>query len=182
MHEGVLKSIRESKSKNRIFIEKVLSERLSVVLTVEPFFMGVNMPPLYMNLQIAAFIIHSERSDECIDFTMISNLYEICQNCEKSPCGGKTTGQSKLCTFFEILGWKVYRVPETANFLLSGGIKFSDLSEDQVDTFQRKSSQNLAVYTSQQLFNTLFNGVQHLNIVIDYFNFQKTRESTTLKC
>ncbi|XP_025190370.1 TRPL translocation defect protein 14-like [Melanaphis sacchari] len=52
------------------------------------------------------------------------------------PCGGKTTGQSKLCTFFENLGWKVYRVPETANVLLSGGIKFSELTEDQVDTFQ----------------------------------------------
>ncbi|KAE8744771.1 hypothetical protein FOCC_FOCC008587, partial [Frankliniella occidentalis] len=47
------------------------------------------------------------------------------------PCGGKTTGQSRLCTFFENLGWKVFRVPETATVLLSGGIKFSDLSEDE---------------------------------------------------
>ena len=23
------------------------------------------------------------------------------------PCGGKTTGQSKLATFFESIGWKV---------------------------------------------------------------------------
>ena len=23
------------------------------------------------------------------------------------PCGGKTTGQTRLCTFFENLGWKV---------------------------------------------------------------------------
>ncbi|KAE9524172.1 hypothetical protein AGLY_015417, partial [Aphis glycines] len=59
------------------------------------------------------------------------------------PCGGKTTGQSKLCTFFENLGWKVYRVPETANVLLSGGIKFSDLSEDQVDTFQENLLKNI---------------------------------------
>ncbi|KAF4529299.1 hypothetical protein B566_EDAN011393 [Ephemera danica] len=44
------------------------------------------------------------------------------------PCGGKTTGQSRLCTFFENLGWKVFRVPETATVLLSGGIKFSDLT------------------------------------------------------
>nr|XP_018916959.1 PREDICTED: TRPL translocation defect protein 14 isoform X2 [Bemisia tabaci] len=44
------------------------------------------------------------------------------------PCGGKTTGQSRLCTFFENLGWKVFRVPETATVLLSGGIKFTDLS------------------------------------------------------
>ena len=38
------------------------------------------------------------------------------------PCGGKTTGQARLCTFFENLGWKVFRVPETATVLLSGGI------------------------------------------------------------
>ncbi|CAG9096088.1 unnamed protein product [Plutella xylostella] len=47
------------------------------------------------------------------------------------PCGGKTTGQSRLCTFFENLGWKVFRVPETATVLLSGGVKFADLSPDE---------------------------------------------------
>uniref|UniRef100_A0A1Q3FYG0 NadR/Ttd14 AAA domain-containing protein n=1 Tax=Culex tarsalis TaxID=7177 RepID=A0A1Q3FYG0_CULTA len=47
------------------------------------------------------------------------------------PCGGKTTGQARLCTFFENLGWKVFRVPETATVLLSGGIKFSDLTADE---------------------------------------------------
>ncbi|KAK4292007.1 hypothetical protein Pmani_035198 [Petrolisthes manimaculis] len=52
------------------------------------------------------------------------------------PCGGKTTGQSRLSTFFENLGWKVYRVPETSTVLLSGGIKFADLSEDEAMTFQ----------------------------------------------
>nr|CAH0100669.1 unnamed protein product [Daphnia galeata] len=46
------------------------------------------------------------------------------------PCGGKTTGQSRLCTFFENLGWKVFRVPETASTLLSGGVKFADLSPE----------------------------------------------------
>ncbi len=25
------------------------------------------------------------------------------------PCGGKTTGQARLSTFFENLGWKVFR-------------------------------------------------------------------------
>jgi len=25
------------------------------------------------------------------------------------PCGGKTTGQARLCTFFENMGWKVGR-------------------------------------------------------------------------
>ncbi|KAH0561361.1 TRPL translocation defect protein 14 [Cotesia glomerata] len=46
------------------------------------------------------------------------------------PCGGKTTGQARLCTFFENMGWKVFRVPETATVLLSGGVKFSDLTEE----------------------------------------------------
>lgn len=52
------------------------------------------------------------------------------------PCGGKTTGQTRLCTFFENLGWKVYRVPETASVLLSGGIKFNDLTPDESYNFQ----------------------------------------------
>ncbi|XP_055619555.1 TRPL translocation defect protein 14 isoform X3 [Toxorhynchites rutilus septentrionalis] len=52
------------------------------------------------------------------------------------PCGGKTTGQARLCTFFENLGWKVFRVPETATVLLSGGIKFSDLTTDEAYKFQ----------------------------------------------
>ncbi|XP_046999143.1 TRPL translocation defect protein 14 isoform X1 [Schistocerca americana] len=51
------------------------------------------------------------------------------------PCGGKTTGQSRLCTFFENMGWKVFRVPETATVLLSGGIKFTDLSAQEVLAF-----------------------------------------------
>ena len=48
------------------------------------------------------------------------------------PCGGKTTGQAHLATFFESLGWKVFRVPETATVLMSGGIAFGDLNEEQV--------------------------------------------------
>ncbi|KAK9876990.1 hypothetical protein WA026_016019 [Henosepilachna vigintioctopunctata] len=67
------------------------------------------------------------------------------------PCGGKTTGQTRLCTFFENLGWKVFRVPETASVLLSGGIKFSDLSEDEAVLFQ----ENL-LKTMIQIENTFF--------------------------
>ena len=52
------------------------------------------------------------------------------------PCGGKTTGQAKLATFFENLGWKVFRVPETATVLMSGGIAFGDLNEEQIFDFQ----------------------------------------------
>lgn len=67
------------------------------------------------------------------------------------PCGGKTTGQSRLCTFFENLGWKVFRVPETASTLLSGGVKFADLSPDDAKLFQ----ENL-LKTMIQMENTFF--------------------------
>ncbi|RWS07739.1 uncharacterized protein B4U79_14730 [Dinothrombium tinctorium] len=52
------------------------------------------------------------------------------------PCSGKTTGQARLSTFFENLGWKVYRVPETATTLFSGGIRFPELTAEEKDTFQ----------------------------------------------
>ncbi|XP_054166405.1 TRPL translocation defect protein 14-like [Oppia nitens] len=52
------------------------------------------------------------------------------------PCSGKTTGQARLCTFFENIGWKVYRVPETATTLFSGGVRFPDLSKEAADKFQ----------------------------------------------
>lgn len=67
------------------------------------------------------------------------------------PCGGKTTSQARLSTFFENLGWKVYRVPETATVLLSGGIKFSDLNSDETYKFQ----ENL-LRTMIQIENTYF--------------------------
>ncbi|XP_073944316.1 TRPL translocation defect 14 isoform X2 [Choristoneura fumiferana] len=67
------------------------------------------------------------------------------------PCGGKTTGQSRLCTFFENLGWKVFRVPETATVLLSGGVKFADLTPDEATKFQ----ENL-LKTMVQIENTFF--------------------------
>lgn len=67
------------------------------------------------------------------------------------PCGGKTTGQARLCTFFENLGWKVYRVPETASVLLGGGIKWHDLTHEEVLGFQ----DNL-IKTMMQVENTFF--------------------------
>ncbi|KAI5694679.1 hypothetical protein M8J75_003170 [Diaphorina citri] len=67
------------------------------------------------------------------------------------PCGGKTTGQSRLCTFFENLGWKVFRVPETATVLLSGGIKFTDLTAEEAFKFQ----ENL-LHCMIQIENTFF--------------------------
>ncbi|VDD96581.1 unnamed protein product, partial [Enterobius vermicularis] len=53
------------------------------------------------------------------------------------PCGGKTTGQSRLRTFFENMGWKVYTVSETATILLGGGVKFEELSYEQAYQFQK---------------------------------------------
>lgn len=67
------------------------------------------------------------------------------------PCGGKTTGQARLSTFFENLGWKVFRVPETATVLLSGGVKFSDLTPEEAISFQ----ENL-LKTMLQIENTFF--------------------------
>ena len=52
------------------------------------------------------------------------------------PCGGKTTGQARLSTFFENLGWKVFRVPETANILLGGGVNFAELTPEMAERFQ----------------------------------------------
>lgn len=43
------------------------------------------------------------KSDELYCTENISNaVYDFA-----GPCGGKTTGQARLCTFFENLGWKV---------------------------------------------------------------------------
>lgn len=71
------------------------------------------------------------------------------------PCGGKTTGQARLSTFFENLGWQVYRAPETAFVLMSGGIKFSELSKEQAYRFQ----ENL-LKTMMQIENSYFDLAQ----------------------
>jgi len=52
------------------------------------------------------------------------------------PCGGKTTAQITLATFFESLGWRVFRVPETATILLGGGVSFALLDDKQRLEFQ----------------------------------------------
>lgn len=52
------------------------------------------------------------------------------------PCSGKTTGQARLSTFLENYGWKVFRVPEAATVLLSGGVRFPDLTAAEVEKFQ----------------------------------------------
>ncbi len=59
--------------------------------------------------------------------------------------------RSRLSTFFENLGWKVYRVPETANVLLSGGVNFGEMNEESAEKFQ----ENLLL-TMMQVENTFF--------------------------
>jgi hypothetical protein len=49
---------------------------------------------------------------------------------------GATVERFRLSTFFENLGWKVYRVPETANILLSGGVNFAELTPEGAEKFQ----------------------------------------------
>ncbi|KAH7729112.1 hypothetical protein AAVH_03487, partial [Aphelenchoides avenae] len=53
------------------------------------------------------------------------------------PCGGKTTGQDRLASFFESMGWKVFTVPEAATVLLNGGVKFAELNHQQAYQFQK---------------------------------------------
>ncbi|KAI9222150.1 AAA domain-containing protein [Blastocladiella britannica] len=52
------------------------------------------------------------------------------------PSGGKSTVQTMLSDVLENLGYKVYRVPETATILLSCGVLFSDLDDEQQANFQ----------------------------------------------
>lgn len=68
------------------------------------------------------------------------------------PCGGKTTGQDRLATFFENMGWKVYTVPETATILLGGRVKFAELSHEQAYLFQKD-----LLKTMLQIEDTYFN-------------------------
>ncbi|PIO63988.1 hypothetical protein TELCIR_14396 [Teladorsagia circumcincta] len=68
------------------------------------------------------------------------------------PCGGKSTGQDRLATFFENIGWKVYTVPETATILLGGRVKFEELNHEQAYIFQRD-----LLRTMLQIEDTFFN-------------------------
>ena len=45
-------------------------------------------------------------------------------------------GQIALSTIFESMGWRVFRVPETATILLGGGVSFSLLDDEQRLDFQ----------------------------------------------
>ncbi|KAJ6217135.1 hypothetical protein RDWZM_008292 [Blomia tropicalis] len=80
------------------------------------------------------------------------------------PCSGKTTGQARLSTFFENLGWKVYRVPETATTLFSGGIRFPDMNQEQQDKFQENLIK--VMIAMERTFFTLASGCEQNCLVI----------------
>ncbi|ETN83274.1 hypothetical protein NECAME_07462 [Necator americanus] len=96
-----------------------------------------------------------------VDSTMAVNLCSVNSlNTSKvyklvltgGPCGGKTTGQDRLATFFENIGWKVFTVPETATILLGGRVKFEELNCDQAYLFQKD-----LLKTMLQIEDTFFN-------------------------
>ncbi|KRY52991.1 hypothetical protein T03_4536, partial [Trichinella britovi] len=82
--------------------------------------------------------------------SIAAGILFVCQTCEMirngderkvykvvltgGPCSGKTTGQEFLASFFEAIGWKVFRVPELATII--GGARFNELNEEQVMRFQ----------------------------------------------
>ncbi|KAJ3179025.1 hypothetical protein HDU85_004980 [Gaertneriomyces sp. JEL0708] len=53
------------------------------------------------------------------------------------PCGGKTSSLAILADLFQSLGYKVFRVPETATILLGGGVVFAECNEQQAYSFQK---------------------------------------------
>src|SRR4051794_7921454 len=52
------------------------------------------------------------------------------------PCAGKTTSISVITERLEHLGWRVFRVPETATLFFGGGCSFLGLDQEQIFTFQ----------------------------------------------
>ena len=59
---------------------------------------------------------------------MTKNLYRVVLT--GGPCAGKTTALPILTKHLEDLGYRVYRVPEAATLIFSGGVERSDLEDD----------------------------------------------------
>lgn len=83
------------------------------------------------------------------------------------PCGGKTTGQDRLRTFFEGLGWKVYTVPEAATVLLGGGVKFQELTTTQAYQFQKDLLLTLLRIESVFFNQASLSTAEHILIICD---------------
>lgn len=52
------------------------------------------------------------------------------------PCAGKTTALARITERLESLGWRVFRVPEAATLLFSGGARPATWSHDEQVRFQ----------------------------------------------
>lgn len=52
------------------------------------------------------------------------------------PCAGKTTAMARITERLESLGWRVFRVPEAATLLFSGGARPETWSHDEQVRFQ----------------------------------------------
>lgn len=107
------------------------------------------------------------------------------------PCGGKTTGQDKLANFFENLGWKVFRVPETATVLMSGGIAFGELNDEQVFDFQENLIKTMialedtyftmAAKSNQNCLIICDRGLMDASAFIEYSQWLELLEKLNLK-
>ncbi|XP_031554007.1 TRPL translocation defect protein 14-like isoform X2 [Actinia tenebrosa] len=79
------------------------------------------------------------------------------------PCGGKTTTQARMSTFFEDIGWKVFKVPETATLLLSGGVKFAELDEESdIEAKEWKKLMDANQWNTIQLRDERYDQIIHL--------------------
>ncbi|KAI3382968.1 hypothetical protein SNEBB_003130 [Seison nebaliae] len=83
------------------------------------------------------------------------------------PCAGKTTAQSRLKSFFEEIGWKVFTVPETATILLTSGIKFSELDKKERLLFQKN------------ILKTMLQIEDSINTVAEQF-YEKKHQNTLI--
>ncbi|KAJ3010887.1 hypothetical protein HKX48_007148 [Thoreauomyces humboldtii] len=84
--------------------------------------------------------VHEKQNDEAKD-EHATPFKIICLT--GGPCGGKTSSLAILGDLFQSLGWKVYRVPETATILLSAGVVFSELNDEQSYSFQKNLLQTM---------------------------------------
>ena len=88
-------------------------------------------------------------------------------------------GQITLSTIFESMGWRVFRVPETATILLGGGVSFSLLDDEQRLDFQvifRVSMVNdvLLNCSQENLLKTMF------QLEDTYFSLASTQKRNCL--
>ncbi|KAI8922263.1 hypothetical protein DFJ77DRAFT_17388 [Powellomyces hirtus] len=87
-------------------------------------------PALMSGEETALSVPHTDEDDKTASLFKV-----ICLT--GGPCGGKTSSLAILGDLFQSLGWRVYRVPETASILLSGGVVFSELNDDMSYSFQK---------------------------------------------